>query len=231
MPLQEKNKKNIVSLSVGLFWAGAFFVLTGILLLFINFYPLINLEFDYFLHNFGSKEFSKEEVVNLFDDFGRSDEVNSDNSLYSSFEDFLLFIPKINTKAKIVENVDPFDINVYSKALGKGIAHASVSALPGQNGNTFLFAHSGRNFYDGIHQNVQFYLLDKLNPKDLIYIKFQDKIYKYEITNLKKVWPEDVQYLTNQAYDYNKLTLMSCWPAGINYQRQIVEAKLVSVIQ
>lgn len=231
MPLQEKNKKNVISLSAGLFWAGAFFVLSGFILLIINFYPLLNLEFDYFFNNFKDKEFSKEEIVNLFDDFGRADEINTDNTIFNGSDDFMLFIPKINTKAKIVKNVDPFDINIYSKALGKGIAHASVSSLPGQNGNTFLFAHSGRNFYDSIHQNVQFYLLDKLTPDDFIYIKYQDSIYKYEITNFKKVWPEDVQYLTNQAYDYNKLTLMSCWPAGINYQRQIVEAKLISVIR
>jgi LPXTG-site transpeptidase (sortase) family protein len=125
--------------------------------------------------------------------------------------------------------VDPFDKEEYNDALAYGIAHAKGTALPGKKGNTFLFAHSGRNFYDGIHMNVQFYLLEKMGNGDLIYIKYYNNIFTYEVTDVKRVWPEEIEYLVEQDFEYSKLTLMSCWPAGINYQRQIVEARLLEV--
>ena len=158
----------------------------------------------------------------------------SDNSLITELkalpDDFYLIIPKIDAKARIIADVDPFDAVKYNAALSSGIAHAANTAKPGKNGNTFLFAHSGRNFYDNLHMNVQFYLLDKMEPSDHIFVKYQDRIYIYEVNNVTKVWPDDISYLTKQDQEYNKLTLMSCWPAGINYQRQIVEAQLVDII-
>jgi LPXTG-site transpeptidase (sortase) family protein len=154
-------------------------------------------------------------------------ELFSDNQDLGSF---MIVIPAIDAKAKLIANVDPFNETEYNKALAEGIAHAKYTALPGQNGNTFLFAHSGRNFYDGLHMNVQFYLLEKLVNGDFIYIKYQDQAYIYEVNNSLKVMPNEIDYLIDQSQDHNKLTLMSCWPAGINYRRQIVEAKLVETI-
>jgi LPXTG-site transpeptidase (sortase) family protein len=214
MPSPRKSDK----ISTGLIWAGALFIIGAVVLFLMNFAPVINLEFNFFLKNLtNTPEESQDSILEVF-----SDNQNLGN--------FMIVIPAIDAKAKVIANVDPFNEVEYNKALAEGIAHAKYTALPGQNGNTFLFAHSGRNFYDGLHMNVQFYLLEKLVIADKIYLKYQDSAYIYEVTNSLKVMPNEIDYLLDQSQDYNKLTLMSCWPAGINYRRQIVEAKLVETI-
>jgi LPXTG-site transpeptidase (sortase) family protein len=214
MPSPRKNDKA----STGLMLAGAVFIITAVVLFLMNFAPVLSLELNFFIKNItNTPEESKESIMDLFSD-------NQD------LGDFMIVIPAIEAKAKLIANVDPFNETEYNKALAEGIAHAKYTALPGENGNTFLFAHSGRNFYDGLHMNVQFYLLEKLVNGDLIYIKYQDQAYIYEVNNSLKVKPNEIDYLIDQSQDHNKLTLMSCWPAGINYRRQIVEAKLVETI-
>jgi len=211
-------------LSSILIWSGTALVLVAIVLLVVNFAPLVGSEVSYFVYTQGSEHYSTDNAV--ISEFHKDLGLTDNDVLY----DFMLFIPKINARSRVLANVNPYDSTIYYKALESGIAHAEGTPLPGNFGNTFLFAHSGRNFYDGKHQNVQFYLLDKLTNGDLVYLKYLDKVYKYEITDTKKVWPGDLQYLTFQNFNYNKLTLMSCWPAGINYQRQLVEGKLITAI-
>lgn len=209
-------QKNKDKLSAGLIGTGAILILGAIVLLLMNFAPLLELEFKFLLKNLTVSPSDNEvQVESIF---------TSDDTLSTNF---MLLIPKIDALAAIVPDVDPFDKEEYNKALADGIAHAKGSALPGKKGNTFLFAHSGRNFYEGIHMNVQFYLLDKIEKGDLIYIRYYSNIFTYEVSDVKRVWPEEIEYLVDQDFEYNKLTLMSCWPAGINYQRQIVEAKLI----
>lgn len=209
-------QKNKDKLSAGLIGTGAILILGAIVLLLMNFAPLLELEFKFLLKNLTVSSSDNEiQVESIF---------TSDDTLSTNF---MLLIPKIDALAAIVPDVDPFDKEEYNKALADGIAHAKGSALPGKKGNTFLFAHSGRNFYEGIHMNVQFYLLDKIEKGDLIYIRYYSNIFTYEVSDVKRVWPEEIEYLVDQDFEYNKLTLMSCWPAGINYQRQIVEAKLI----
>jgi LPXTG-site transpeptidase (sortase) family protein len=163
-----------------------------------------------------------------------TDNSNTDNTYVqliknlpiSSYEDFGILIPKIKADSPVVPNVDPLDINVYKEALGKGIAHASTSALPGEPGNAFLFAHSGRNFYDSIGVNVQFYLLDKLEIGDLVIVNHEGKKYIYQVALVKIVEQTDSEYMFRNFKlndeSSNTLTLMSCWPAGMNVKRQIV---------
>lgn len=214
MPSPRKNDK----VSTGLLLAGALFIITAVVLFLMNFAPVLSLEFNFLIKNItNSAQESQDSIIDLF-----SDNQNLGN--------FMIVIPAIDAKAKVIANVDPFNEAEYNQALAEGIAHAKYTALPGQNGNTFMFAHSGRNFYDGLHMNVQFYLLEKLVPQDRVYIKYLDQAYIYEVTNSLKVMPNEIDYLIDQSQDYNKLTLMSCWPAGINYRRQIVEAKLVETI-
>jgi LPXTG-site transpeptidase (sortase) family protein len=139
-------------------------------------------------------------------------------------KDFGIIIPKIDTNAKVIKDTDAFDADAYKKALAEGVAHAKGTSYPGSLGNTFLFAHSAVAFYEATNQNVQFYLLSELTPGDKIYVAFENKIYKYSVEESIKVNPSEVQYLT-QYRDYNTLTLMTCWPAGVNYKRLIIVAK------
>src|SRR5688572_11204138 len=62
--------------------------------------------------------------------------------------EFSIIVPKINAAAPIVANVDASDSKKYLSALKRGVAHANGTALPGQTGNVFLFAHSTDTFYN-----------------------------------------------------------------------------------
>lgn len=223
------NTKGVKNKRTGYMLAGAFLVIISLLMLFINYFPIISLEFNYlFQEKRGvlTDNAVINEFINLNSELQHEDkELLVDKDL--EIEEFMLFIPKIDMGARIVANVDAFNHKEYIEALDRGIAHASVSTLPGVKGNMFLFAHSGRNFYESRKQNIKFYLLDKLEKGDFVYIKYKEFVYKYEVFDTKKVWPTDTSYLLDNNYNYSKLTLMTCWPAGTDYQRQIVEAKLV----
>jgi len=216
---------------------GIVWLLTGLIVLLVVFWPQISMDVTYLLVDRGivtnpyiNKEVYKNIVKNL-------SEIKTDNALTlildslpdSKYNDFGILIPKIQADAPIVLNVDPLDINDYKEALASGIAHANTSVKPGEVGNMFLFAHSGRNFYDSIGVNVQFYMLDKLEVGDLIIINFESTKFVYQVKENKVVEQTDIKYMYKdfklEAGNKNTLVLMSCWPAGMNIKRQVVIAE------
>ena len=142
-------------------------------------------------------------------------------------ENFGVVIPKIEANAKIVQNVDPFNKGEYMAALEFGVAHAKGTALPGSNGNMFLFAHSAVNFYEINNQNVHFYLLDKLTRGDEIYVYYGNEEFIYKVTEKKTVNPSEIDYLA-QDLSKKSLTLMTCWPAGTSVKRIVIVAELTT---
>ena len=136
---------------------------------------------------------------------------------------FSIIIPKINANAKVIRNVNPYDASKYQKALTQGVAHASGTATPDQNGNVFIFAHSATNWYQANQYNAVFYLLNKLVAGDSIIVYFNNIPYNYSVDEIKFVKPTEVDYLSNQL-NTNQLTLMTCWPPGTTLKRLIVVA-------
>ena len=55
---------------------------------------------------------------------------------------FGLIIPKIGINAKVIPAVNPTNPGEYEEALTKGVAHASTSYFPNENGTVYLFSHS-----------------------------------------------------------------------------------------
>ncbi|TXH00552.1 MAG: sortase [Candidatus Moraniibacteriota bacterium] len=140
--------------------------------------------------------------------------------------DFRIRIPKINADSHVVADVDWQDSRVYQRALTKGVAHARGSALPGQTGNVFLFAHAGANPFEALRYNAVFYLIDKLEAEDRIDLWYQGKHWVYQVTNTKIVRADEVSYLNGDSTKPT-LTLMTCWPAGTTWKRLIVLAEPV----
>lgn len=137
--------------------------------------------------------------------------------------DFSIVIPKIRVNANVVKNVDPFDSRIYQKALTQGVAHAKGSGLPGFPGNVFIFAHSAINWYQASQYNSIFYLTNKLEPGDEIFIYYKGSKYRYSVTEKKIVAASEINYLTNNL-NTTSLTLMTCWPPGSNLNRLIILA-------
>jgi sortase A len=139
-------------------------------------------------------------------------------------EDFGIVVPKIKINSRVIPDVDPENASVYQKALTQGVAHALGTKYPGEEGNVFIFAHSGQDFYEANRYNAVFYLLSKLEAGDGIYIFHKNKKYHYAVTGKFTANPEEVRYLEDTP-GKNTLTLMTCWPAGTNWKRLIVEAE------
>ena len=143
--------------------------------------------------------------------------------IYPVDEEFSLVIPKIGANSKVIADVDPFDSKQYQQALTKGVAHARGTSLPGQPGNIFLFSHSSVNFFEASRYNSIFYLLNKMEPGDEIFIVFKGTVYKYSVTDRAIVPAHDVTYLKGSGSGQT-LTLMTCWPAGTTLKRLVVQA-------
>ena len=139
--------------------------------------------------------------------------------------DFGLVIPKINANAVVVSNVDAGDKKAYLTALKTGVAHALGTALPGEVGNTYLFAHSVGNFWEINQWNAVFYLLRELVPGDEVDIFYKNKRYIYVVYDKKILEPNETGYL-EAITDFPRLTLQTCWPPGTTLKRLLVFARL-----
>lgn len=141
-------------------------------------------------------------------------------------QDFSLVIPKIGVNAPVIANVDPANATQYKAALLTGVAHASTSMLPDDNGTVYLFSHS--TSYDWLVKdlNAVFYLLKNLKEGDLIVLVYKNKHYTYRLRETRIVAPTDVSYLTPQT-DKKSLILQTCWPPGSTTERLLVFADLI----
>lgn len=190
-----------------LIWTGICYIGAAIVLFILIFGQVIKEEVRYDLRTLRSTNVPVASVTPISSQFG-------------------IVIPKIGANAPIVANVDPFNEKEYQVALSKGIAHARGSSLPEHTntGSVFLFAHSAANFYEANRYNAIFYLLNKLQNGDSIYVYYQEKKYVYKVTETKIVDESQVQYLSNTSAG-EQLILMTCWPAGTSLQRLLVFAK------
>ncbi len=202
-----KAKFKIDSLSNLLIFIGLCFLVAGMVIPLLTFYPVIKEEIKY-------------KVITSPKNSQKQAKIKPVNT------DFAIVIPKINANAKVVPNVNPYQENIYQKALTQGVAHAEGTSLPGQIGNTFTFAHSSGDWYTANRYNSVFYLLNKLVKNDKISIYYKNQEYKYKVIEKKIIEASEVDYLTRKSA-VKTVTLMTCWPPGTTLKRLIVVGKLM----
>jgi LPXTG-site transpeptidase (sortase) family protein len=139
--------------------------------------------------------------------------------------DFAIVIPKINVNTVVAQDVNAADYNEYTAALKKGAAHALGTVYPGQDGNSYVFAHSTLNFWEIGRYNAVFTLLRKLEPGDLIVTFYQGQRHDYTVTEKLVLEANDIRYITPKA-DGRQLTLQTCDPPGTTLRRLIIVAKM-----
>ena len=139
--------------------------------------------------------------------------------------DFYIQIPKINVLSTVIQDVDPFNESGYKKELEKGVAHAKGTYLPGEKGTMFLFAHSSDLPWRITRYNVAFFRLPELKKGDEIIMGRKGNSYEYRVTDIKTVWPNEINYLKNTKE--NQLILQTCVPIGTSLQRLLIFAKPV----
>ncbi len=151
---------------------------------------------------------------------------NVNSSTGTGHQSSLIKIEKINIQAPISINVDGNDMEKYLKALETGVAHMSKTAFPGEVGNSVIFGHS--SYYrlkPGSYKTV-FAPLDRLSDQDLILITYNNTTYRYKVSEIKKVQPEETSVVEQNDHEH-KLTLITCWPPTTTNQRLVVVADLV----
>jgi len=213
-----KNQSSLYNILVRelssiLIFLGRTLIALSLISLFLIFYPVLKLELQYWI--LGP---SKGSVVSL-------DEIKGKKVIKPLDESFGIVIPKIRANSKIVAEVNPYKEREYQLALTRGVAHAKSTGYPGQGKNIFLFSHSSVDFYNAARYNSIFYLLEKLENNDEIYIFYKGEKYKYKVSEKKIVAADAVSYI-NLKSNIEQLTLMTCWPPGTTYKRLLVIATL-----
>ena len=154
----------------------------------------------------------------LLDDQG-SEIVPSDTN-------FSIIVPKIGINASIIPSVDPTNPTSYDEALLKGVAHASTSFFPDENGVVYLFSHSTNYEWFVKDLNAVFYLMKNLEPSDLIVLIYKGTRYTYTLTEKRVVAPSEISYIAPIG-GKRMLILQTCWPPGSTTERLLVFADLI----
>jgi LPXTG-site transpeptidase (sortase) family protein len=142
-------------------------------------------------------------------------------------EEFGLVIPKIGINAQVFPEVNANDSREYAPLLTKGVAHAQGSALPGQEGNVFIFAHSSDTPLNITRYNAIFYLIDKLENDDQIFLYYQNKRYLYRVSDKKILSPGKVAEYLNQL-EGETVTLQTCTPPGTRINRLLIIGQIIN---
>jgi sortase A len=139
----------------------------------------------------------------------------------SKITHYTLSIPKLEITEAIVE--------IGGEDLGQSLVHYPGTALPGQYGNVVIFGHSVLpQFFNPKNYKTIFSTLPTLEEGDEILIDFDGITYRYVVTQMVEVGPDDISVL-EQRYDAEYLSLITCVPPGTYLKRLIVRARLAEI--
>ncbi len=147
------------------------------------------------------------------------------NEIIPSDTNFSIIVPKIGINATVIPAVDPAN---YDEALQKGVAHASTSFFPNENGAVYLFSHSTNYEWFVKDLNAVFYLMKNLEAKDLVILVYKGTRYTYAITEKRVVAPTEISYVA-PIEGKKMLILQTCWPPGSFSERLLVFADLIDI--
>lgn len=122
-------------------------------------------------------------------------------------------------------NIPKIDLEVVVKTgTGKEILKSSVghfegSVMPGEEGN---FAIAGHRNYTS---NKFLSDLDKLEKNDEIKVESKGKTYRYKVSSIEVVEPEEVSVI--DSTEKKEITLVTCTPKFIGSHRLIVKGEYV----
>jgi sortase A len=125
-----------------------------------------------------------------------------------------VIIPRLSLDQTIVQGTD-------WEALKQGVGQVLNGARPGDAaGNVVLAAHN--DVYGELFRN-----LDQMQVDDQFQIQTEDgETYTYVVTGYERVKPTDIHVMANQGRA--TVTLISCYPHGVNNERYIVYADRVT---
>ena len=120
----------------------------------------------------------------------------------------ILSIPKLDLNVGIGEGVD-------NETLKYSVGHFSDTAMPGQKGNFCVIGHRSYTYVEFFNR------LDEIEENDEIIVEYNGKEFKYKVTEIKVVKPEEVSVL-NQSEE-EEITLITCTPIRVGSHRLIIK--------
>lgn len=215
--------------SINLFFRtlGNTFIILSLIFLVMGFWPYLESEFTYNWNQLVGQKFAVagDTVSSSSSPLGAVIATPPPIFITPTNTDFSIIIPKIDVNSAIIQEVDAGNYNEYMKALVKGAAHAKGTVYPGQEGNSFIFAHSSLNFWEIARYNAIFTLLRKMEVGDQIVTFYKGQRFDYFVTEKRSLDPGDVSLLDPKA-DGRQLTLQTCDPPGTTLRRLVVIAKM-----
>lgn len=130
-----------------------------------------------------------------------------------------LILPDIGINAEIIDGA-----NIYVIGKNQGVWRESPNVDPTQPGNIVIAGH--RFLYTATNGGY-FYNLTELQNGNRIYIKWDSKVYGYEVYNTKTVRPDQTEVRDPDSEVPYKLTMYTCYPLGSTAERYVVEAKQI----
>ncbi len=134
-------------------------------------------------------------------------------------------IPLIDIKNREIKSENELE-NIFMKELENGVIRYPGSAIPWENGTTFIFWHSSNFPWMKWNYNDVFSTLDNVVYWDEVIVYYGQKKYKYIIREKKVITPWDVSILKRNK-KRNEISIMTCWPIWTTLNRLIVVWELV----
>lgn len=222
-------------------------LITGSVLLFWTFYPIVSFEIysRFFLKGTVASPVPATQVASSIESAGTV--LASSDVFSSNLRDFVqakLWFPnkpkeqeeaKIDVKEYKLSipklNIADARVAVGGEDLSTSLVHYLPSTLPGEYGNVAIFGHSTLpQLYDKKNYKTIFTYLPSMEKGDNIIVNVGGLSYEYEVFDMFVVKPDNVSVL-DQKYDASYLTLVTCVPPGTYWLRLIVRAKLKGLPQ
>ena len=122
-------------------------------------------------------------------------------------------IPSINIKLPIYYGTS---VDILKK--GVGVLEGTSLPVGGENTHSVLSAHTG------LTNQKLFTDIDKLKDGDVFYLHILKKNLAYKVDQIKVVHPDEIDELKiSDGKDY--VTLLTCYPYGINTERLLVRGE------
>ena len=150
------------------------------------------------------------------------------NAITPVDNEFSIIIPKIGINSKVIPAINPTDQLSYNKALLQGVAHASTSYFPDENGVVYVFSHSTNYDWYVKDLNAVFYLVKNMKNEDPIVLVYKGKRYTYKLREKRVVKPTDTSFMM-PIEGKRMLILQTCWPPGSYEKRLLLFADLIDV--
>lgn len=130
-------------------------------------------------------------------------------------------INRVNLAANIPGN----NAAIYDDALKHGVTHLKGTSVPGDDGISVIYGHSGvAGFFVGRSSpQIVFSRLDTVSIGDTMTIDRDGKELRYVISGKKIIEAQDLSFMSDQT-EKEKAILLTCWPLGIGTKRLIVIA-------